>query len=361
MRVLAWIVVACFASELRAGVYADVEPIPFPVNSSGALEELVYMPVFKSALNDRTDALNPTYALSLQGQPTFRGVVMARYEAARGGVAKAPLVEQIRFAHDSIRIGKTDEALNLLMPRKRDRSPDAVALMNLAHLHATRGEWAEARRIHDAAILDADLPKTWPGAKPELTKRLAEIEKQYYSRWLRIHEQEANQRSGLEDQDVFALFEGVKFVDEKGQYTPGQMAASEKAKLPADAIAIVQLHLLWWPADNRLLWLLGELYAAQGKIREAEQVFDSCTWGRSMSNRRVLMDHRNVVRDAVAKLPPEQDVNLAPDVEEPTQAQKDAARWAEFRPQLLTALGVLGVITLGMVTLALRRIIRGLR
>ncbi|MGL6073730.1 MAG: hypothetical protein ACRC8S_06170 [Fimbriiglobus sp.] len=359
MRLLLALAIACLATDLRAGVYADVEPIPFTVNSTGALEELVYMPVFKSALNDRTDSLNPTFPLAVQGQPTYRGQVMARFEAARGGVAKAPLVNQLRFAHDGIRIGKTDESLNLLMPRTRDRSPDAVALLTLAHLHASRGEWSEARRVHDAAMLDADLPTTWPGAKPELTKRLSEIEKQYYSRWLRLHEQEASQRTGLEDQDIFPLFAGVKFVDEKGQYTPGQMAASEKAKLPADAIAIVQLHLLWWPADNRMLWLLGELYAAQGKLREAEQVFDTCTWGRSMSNRRVLMAHRNIVRDAVAKLPPEQEPNLAPDAEEPTQEQKDAARWAEFRPQLLTALGVLGTITLGMVALALRRILRG--
>jgi hypothetical protein len=54
----------------------------------------------------------------------------------------------------------------------------------------------------------------------------------------------------------------VKFLNEKGEFEPGFMAKVEKAKLPADALEIVQQLLIWMPNDDRLMWLLGEVYNA---------------------------------------------------------------------------------------------------
>src|SRR5216683_2851950 len=49
---------------------------------------------------------------------------------------------------------------------------------------------------------------------------------------------------GLDD-----LF-GVQFVDDDGKYHPGRLAAGERKKLLADAVAIVQQLALWLPADG---------------------------------------------------------------------------------------------------------------
>jgi tetratricopeptide (TPR) repeat protein len=68
-------------------------------------------------------------------------------------------------------------------------------------------------------------------------------------------------------------FEPLRFVGESGKFEPGKIAAAEKAKLPKDAVLIVQQLLIWMPDDNRLYWLLGELLNAQGDVEGATTVF----------------------------------------------------------------------------------------
>lgn len=48
------------------------------------------------------------------------------------------------------------------------------------------------------------------------------------------------------------------------------------AKPPADAVALTQQLALWFPADARLLWQLGELARAHGDIRTAANILDGC-------------------------------------------------------------------------------------
>jgi hypothetical protein len=102
--------------------------------------------------------------------------------------------------------------------------------------------------------------------------------------------------------DVDALFP-ARFIGPSGEYEAGALADAEKAKLPSNAVAIVQQLLLWFPEDTRLLWLLGELYNATGDIRVAEQVFDECVGSRNFKS-PALREHRRIVREAVAALPP---------------------------------------------------------
>jgi hypothetical protein len=68
-------------------------------------------------------------------------------------------------------------------------------------------------------------------------------------------------------------FQPVQFVGPSGKFEPGKIAAAEKAKLPPDAIAVVQQLLIWMPQDLRLYWLLGELMNADGDVDSAEVVF----------------------------------------------------------------------------------------
>src|ERR1035438_1357325 len=56
--------------------------------------------------------------------------------------------------------------------------------------------------------------------------------------------------------------EPIRFVNEKGLFEPGRIAAADKEQMPRDAVEAVEQLLLWMPADNRLLWLLGEVFNA---------------------------------------------------------------------------------------------------
>src|SRR5262249_15331003 len=96
---------------------------------------------------------------------------------------------------------------------------------------------------------------------------------------------------------------GVRFVGPSGEFQAGRMPPDEKKKLPADAIAIVQQLLLWFPADNRLYWLLGELLNAQDDIGSAATVFNECVWTRRYDP-PLLRTHRQIVQQANAAQAP---------------------------------------------------------
>jgi hypothetical protein len=271
------------------------------------------------------------------------------------------------LAADLIRAGRAGEAVNLLRPRTRDRVPDFAALMNLAHGHASRGEWEDAIRAHGQALFDAEPPSQLPGATPEQTRWLLRVERDYYRRWLQLRQREAAAREPTEEQDVYPLFpaadgQPVRFVNDQGVYEPGKLAAAEKAKLPPDAIAIVQQMLLWSPDDTRMLWLLGELYAAKGEVLPADDVFDQCTWGRGFTNRKKLMDHRHVVRVAADKARKEMpaDVPLLADVP-PDQPPPDGDRFLPSRDKVIAIGAVFGLVAVVLLALQFRAIGRRLR
>ncbi len=259
-------------SIASAGVYATAEPCPFAIKPDGTAEELSFKPDksgrFKQELTKYELILNP------EKKSPERDAVLAR-------LAKdAPPADR---AADLIRLGRLDDALNLLEPRTRDRVPDFRVLANLAHAYAVRGDYPDALRKHAAAWLDAEFPTELPGTTAAQLKWLKRVEKDFYPRWLKLHRDRSEKKGSPDAEEVLPLFEG---------------------KPPADAIAITQQLLLWSPSDTQLLWLLAELYAADGRLREAEKIFDDCAWSRSYSNRKLLMAHREAVRRAVAALPP---------------------------------------------------------
>ena len=91
---------------------------------------------------------------------------------------------------------------------------------------------------------------------------------------------------------------GIHFTDSKGQYVPGRLAPGSLKKLPADALAQVQLLALWLPADVRLLWLLGEMANVQGDLKTAAAIFDGCLTEFN-SRSPELRQHRQLTRAAV--------------------------------------------------------------
>ena len=356
--------VALTGPTATAGIYSAAEPSGMRVGPDGRFVELPYVPPFKSKLDDRLNAANPATPDAANGVLTFRGLLKQRLDAWKPEARKT-VAEQVAHAVDLIRIGRPSEAVNLLEPRTRDRVPDYLAIVTLAHAHAVAGDWGEASRAHGFALFDAEPPTQLPGVLPELTKRYVELEKKHYARWLQLRKEQAASREKPADQGVIGLFADaaghpVTWFNAAGVYEPGNLAPAERAKLPADAIAIVQQLLLWAPGDAELLWLLAEVYAATGQLREAEQVFDQCTWGRSFTNRNALMDHRKAVQEAVSRLPKEELVAIPDLVAEPAtpnaddEKKRDAEAWDELRPRLMVAGATLGVFAVALVGLAAR-------
>jgi hypothetical protein len=236
-------------------------------------------------------------------------------------------------------------------------------LANLAHTHAARQEWDEAVRWHQAALLDAEFPDDLPGATPDQRKWLLKIEREYYPRWLAVHRRRAAEKTPPDAEEVFPLFP-VRFVNDAGAYEAGRLAAAEKAKLPPDAIAVVQQLLLWAPWDTGLYWLLAELYAADGQLGAADTIFFQCANSRQYSNRPVLMDHRRAVQVAKEKQAAQSGsgelVLTAADPPAPAD-QPDGSQYLPDRWQVILVGAVFGLIALALAALQVRALARRYR
>ncbi len=93
----------------------------------------------------------------------------------------------------------------------------------------------------------------------------------------------------------------ARFVNDTGEYEPGKLATSERKKLPAAAVADLQMLALWLPADGRLLWLLAELAAVHGDVRTAAAIMDGCVTEFALRSPE-LRRHRQAMREAADKL-----------------------------------------------------------
>ena len=106
-------------------------------------------------------------------------------------------------------------------------------------------------------------------------------------------------KNGQRLDDLF----GGRFVGDKGEWVPGNIAEDERKKLPAEAVASVQRLALALPGDARLLWLMGELANAYGDVRTAAAIFDGLVTEFGMTAPEVR-HRRQALRAAVEKLPP---------------------------------------------------------
>lgn len=292
---------ALLTATSRGSLYQPDDAIAVPVKADGTGEALPFQE-FKRRLATLTNALDE------KNNPTDRQRILARIEKAKG--RDLPPLETAALAADLLRVGKPDEALNRLKPKTRDRNPNYFVLATLGQVHAARGEWQQAIDYHTAALFDSEMPPTVKGLQPAQRDWQAKLDRDYVLHYyqLRKHEAAARPRPAPEAEEPDPLFPvpernnpqpPVRFVTSDGGYEPGNLSPAEKAKLPPDAIAVVQQLLLWFPGDTRLYWLLGELYAAEGELDAAQAIFNELVAARQYSNRKVLMDHRQVMMGAV--------------------------------------------------------------
>ena len=255
----------------RAGLYYSGEEIaPLPSQWRGFLVDQRLL---------RNAAVKP--AKGLPPNPLRK-----RYEKTLAELEKAARSRALTADEEAdrgalyVRLGDVPRALTVLRSAQRRHPRHFRIAANLGTAWQLHGDLAEA----DACLRDA--VRLAPGnlqKAEELQRKLVR---------LRRREKDAQSLDDLL---------GVRFVNDKGEYEPGKLAAAQRKKLSADAVADVQRLALWLPADGRLLWLLAELAAAHGDVRTGAAILDGCVTEFGLRSAE-LRAHRRALREAADKL-----------------------------------------------------------
>jgi tetratricopeptide (TPR) repeat protein len=347
-----WIAAAlCLAlpRSLVAGVYTTAERMPGQaiVDMKG---QPVRLELIQNEIEDqikmRVDLLNnPGKDGASKSVQTFRQLE----EKVQNG--SATMNDKVNLSAYLIRLGKVDEAIRLLEPMSRDRAQNNFMVSaNLGTAYAISRDW---RAAHDNIQQALDLwpRQEWPGFTPEQLKWYRHAEEQQ-KKLIRLRWKEAGDRARpRQSESVDDLF-GVKFIGPSGQYEAGTLAAAEKEKLPADALAVIAQLLFWMPDDGRLHWLLAETLNAQGNIKGAETVFNQCVGSVFRMKPPELREHRQGVMAAVA----EAEAKAKADAEARAREQS-ASIWPDTS-KLLVVGGAAALVIVFLVFLQVRELRR---
>jgi tetratricopeptide (TPR) repeat protein len=180
-----------------------------------------------------------------------------------------------------VRLGDMGKAIELLRAAQRMHATHFRIAANLGTAWQLQGDLEQASHCLEQAVRLA------PG-------NLQKAE-QLHLKLVRLRKNEAK-----DSQDLDNLF-GVRYVNEKGVYEPGKLAADERKKLSASSVAQLQQVALWLPADGRLLWQLGELAGAHGDVKTSAAILEGCVSELGL-NARELRRHRQTARAAADAL-----------------------------------------------------------
>jgi hypothetical protein len=287
--IAAGLILAGLTGPVRAGFYDPRNPTSPLVTDSGVrplhYDQLrVELNTFL-AIGDQTKSLGPRAAwLKKRDQLLARGRdVLNSADAAELGAIQW-------------RLRDAEAALATLRSASNRDPRNFWVLTNLGSVYQGSGQFRDASSPLEAA---RDLfPEPWPAGPPAAGDWFKRVE-QFQLKLVRLRLASDSSRSSGRSQpaaDVDYLF-GVRFAGADGAYAAGKIGEAERQKLPPDAVAVVQQLLLWFPEDTRLLWLLGELYNAEGDLESAAKVLDDCVWQRHYES-PALREHRRFVQDA---------------------------------------------------------------
>jgi tetratricopeptide (TPR) repeat protein len=282
----------------RAGLY-DPTP-PDAMLASLRKGQDVPFEIFRDALVDAIRAADPMQS----SRPPRNGLLERRTALLNKGLGRLTLAQLNELAVVQLKLRDLDGALEALKRAEGQNPRGFWTLTTLGTAYQMRGQLSEAPRYLEAA---QDFPpdSQWLDSV-RLTRPWLQTLERAQLKLLRLRLREGQGRPARGQRpavDVDELFP-VKFVGPSGKYEAGKIADDEKAKLPADAVAVVQQLLLWTPEDTRLYWLLGELYNARGDLTSADAIFEECVWSRRY-NAEPLREHRLAVKEAIkAQAPP---------------------------------------------------------
>ena len=303
MRTAVCLVLMFLPAAGRAGIYSPDEPFLFELDPGPVAKPVQYSGGFDTILADYRDVNAPGSRLHAQ--------ITQRVQKRRAaGVNRLSPDDLAGYTADLLRVNRGDEVLNFLHPIARDpRRGGFLVYTHMAKAHSARGEWREAAEQELMATKFTEFPATFAKLTRDQLAWLKKVEKDFYYPWLkrRAEEAAAGRAVGLNEQPDRLFPAGgkadadfVKYVGADGIYQPGKIAEAEKAKLPPDAVAIVQQMLMWHPNDARLFWQLGELYNAEGEAETAAKILDLCSYTQGYSNPH-LLEHRRLLQSAVSE------------------------------------------------------------
>ncbi len=180
-----------------------------------------------------------------------------------------------------LRLGEVNRALEVLRPAQQAHPLHYRLTANLGTAWHYRGDLDQAAAVLRQAVTLA----------PGKFQKAEELH-------LNLVRHRARQPGNSQDLDD--LF-GVRYLGPDGKYAAGALAAEERKRLPADAVAEAQLLALWLPADARLLWQLAELANAHGDVATAAAIMDGCVTEFGLRHPELLA-HRQLVRAAADAL-----------------------------------------------------------
>jgi hypothetical protein len=254
--------------QARAGLHYSGEEInPLPSQWRGFLLDQRQL----RALAVPAGPKSPPSALLIQ----YRKSLEELEKAARARALSADEWADLGALH--VRLGDPGKALNLLREAQRKYPRHYRITANLGTVWHLLGDLEQAETCLREAVRLA----------PGNLQRAEEFH-------LRLV---LSRRRELARQGLDPLLE-LRFVNDRGEYEPGNLAAAERKKLPAGAVADLQMLALWLPADGRLLWLLAELAAVHGDLRTAAAIMDGCI-GDFALRAPELRKHRLAIREAL--------------------------------------------------------------
>jgi hypothetical protein len=351
------VLLVLFASSAHAGVYSPDDPCPFTVTADGKAEALPHH-LFVAQLVDRLaprvpNTADPPGIPDWYPDPADESVAKSTYAARLGQrlAARWPKAQQLQgddlAAHTAalLRYNAPLQAINLLDRGRVGRSYALKA--NRTHAFATGGQWA------DAVTNLPDEPEAPPtptaGTTPEQFRWQRGIDHSAYLRWLNLRVVETDPKT---KPPVSELVPDLLFEAADGKPIRYWESAEEAAKLPADAVAVVQQLLLWAPGDDRLLWTLAEVYFAKGRVRDAHSAYRmlASDEGRKFQGPRLLGQQVNRVAEQFAKLPKED----APPPPPPPGGLFDVIDPLTFG----ITVGVFALVAVALLVLQIRSVVR---
>jgi tetratricopeptide (TPR) repeat protein len=315
MRAITFLLAGLFLFEAipaRAGLYNTSEPEEEKRSSPNIAPRDSFEKVFRTTLKHLSTIAKPQVEAD---NPLRKRYLLAAELATRYNPDALTSEQKINLSAVFIRRRKYDDAINLLTPLTRHEPKNFLALGNLATAYQLAGQESRAISTLEQAL------DVWPKQMGELDVAMRAFlqscgwhegaydlyrkAESYQLKLLKLRVRESLNKKGSNNsfETVDALFDDgqkpphpVQFVGESGKFEPGRLAAAEKAKLPKDAIDIVQQLLIWMPDDVRLYWLLGELYNAQGgakNIQNAQIILDELAgFGGQQVRAALLAEHR---------------------------------------------------------------------
>lgn len=299
------VIVLAIVAPGRADVVYPLETVPFEFDPKKGQVEAIHHERFNLLLADLFGIVDA------KNNPPIRRETLKRRDELASRAPRERRPDDVRIlAGDFLRLGEPDKVLDLL-PRNGEFSD----YLQRAFAHLALGQTVQAQSaLLDA--LDSDIPTAWPNTTAQQRVWQLRVLKSYLMPMLR-------NRSVAPTDRLDNLF-GVDFAT---AFQVEGIAAEAKQALPADAPAIVQQLVLWLPSDNRLFWLLGELYNAQGELEVAARIFDQCADSRGYRP-PLLAEHRRRIKEKLdARIAKERadfaaaEARNAVEIEEERQAQ----------------------------------------